>query len=121
MDIAVPRDVEIGKDYNSAVEVFDLEDIKQHVKKHQQKRELAIPQAQEIIDRKLSEFKYWFDHVKHEPIYNGLGDAFEKIRQQEVLNILEKLPPDLQDEVNRATRRMVKKLLQVKMRNQQNA
>jgi len=120
MDIAVPRDVEIGKDYNSAVEVFDLEDIKQHVKKQQQKRELAIPQAQEIIDRKLSEFKYWFDHVKHEPIYNGLGDAFEKIRQQEVLNILEKLPPDLQDEVNRATRSMVKKLLQVKMRNQQN-
>jgi len=36
--------------------------------------------------------------------------AFEKIRQQEVLKSLEKLPPDMQDEVNRATRSMVKKL-----------
>jgi len=36
--------------------------------------------------------------------------AFEKIRQQEVLEFLEKLPPDIQKKVNRATRSMVKKL-----------
>ena len=35
--------------------------------------------------------------------------AFEKIRQQEVLKNLEKLPPDIQNELNRATRNMAKK------------
>jgi len=116
LDMAVPRDVEIDNDYNPAIEVYNLEDINQHVKLRQQQRELAIPQAQKIIDRKLSEFQYWFDHVIHEPLYNGIGEAYEDIRQKEIIKILEKLPSEYHEEVNKATRRMVDKLLQIKIR-----
>ncbi|MCD6162484.1 MAG: glutamyl-tRNA reductase [candidate division Zixibacteria bacterium] len=119
MDIAAPRDVEIGKNYHANIEVFDLEDIKQHVKEHQQKRELAIPQAQEIIERKLSEFAYWFDQVRHEPSYNGLGEACEEIRLKEISKVLGKLSPELKDEVNRTTKVLVKKILQVKFHNRE--
>ena len=118
MDMAVPRDVEITKNYHPNIEIYDLEDIKEHIKKHQQERELAIPQAQEIIDRKLTEFRYWFEHVRHEPVYNGLGDSFEAVRKQEMSKVLDNLSPQLRDEVENATKSMVKKLLQLKYSNQ---
>ncbi len=121
LDMAGPRDIEVDKDYHADVEIFDLEDIKRHVKEHQQKRELAIPQAQKIIDTKLSEFLYWFNHVQHEPAYNGLGDAFEAIRHKEMAPILKKLSPELKNEVEKASRSLVQKLLQVKAKNPEEA
>jgi len=116
VDLAIPRDVEIEKDYNSNIEIYDLEDIKEHVKKYQQRRELAIPQAQEIIDQKLSEFNYWFEHLRYEPLYNGLGDTFEAIRQDELASLRDKLPPELRDEIEIATKALVHKLLQIKVK-----
>jgi glutamyl-tRNA reductase len=59
---------------------------------------------------------YWFDHVRHEPMYNGLGDAFEKIRRQEINKLLESLPADSHDVIDRATRHLVERLLQIKAR-----
>ena len=116
VDLAIPRDIELAKDYNARIELYDLEDIKLHVEQHRQKRELAIPQAQEIIENKLSEFLYWFEHIRYEPLYNGLGDTFEIIRQEELSSVLEKLPEDTKEEIEMATRRMVNKLLQLKVR-----
>lgn len=104
------------KDYCSNIELYDLEDIKKHVEEHRQKRELAIPQAQEIIDRKLNEFNYWFEHIRYEPLYNGLGDTFEAIRQDELADVMSKLSPDEREEVEQATMNMVDKLLQLKVR-----
>jgi len=116
VDLAIPRDVEIEKNYNHNIEIYDLEDIKEHVKKHQHRRELAIPQAQEIIDQKLNEFNYWFEHLRYEPLYNGLGYTFEAIRQDELASLRDKLPPELRDEIEIATKALVHKLLQVKAR-----
>ncbi len=116
MDMAVPRDVEIEKDYSANVTLFDLEDLKSFVKDRQKKRELAIPQSEEIVERKLDEFMYWFDHVRHEPAYNGLDGSFEAIRQEEIEPLMQKLAPEVQKEIDRATRRLVDRLLQVKIR-----
>lgn len=116
IDMAVPRDSEIDKNYHESIEVLDLEDIKLFVKKQQAKRELAIPQAEQIIERKLGEFIYWFDHVRYEPIYNGLYDACENIRQAEMESILEKLPQDQRIILNRATKNLINKLVHLKVR-----
>lgn len=116
MDMAVPRDVEIDKSYNPAVRVFDLEDIHEYVNNQQSKKEAEIPKVQEIVDRRLGEFNYWFDHVRHEPIYNGLDGVFETIRSQEISVILKKLPPELRDDVDKITKRIVNRLLQIKVR-----
>ncbi len=114
-DMAVPRDVELKKDY-AGIEYYDLEDVKRFVRDQQKKRELAIPEAEAIIERHLVEFMYWFDHVRHEPMYNGLGETFEKIRRLELDKLLESLPADSREIVDRATRQLVDKLLQVKVR-----
>jgi len=114
-DMAIPRDVELINRY-PGIECYDLEDVKYFVKSQQDQRELALPEAEEIIERRLDQFMYWFEHVRHEPLYNGLGDTFEKIRRIEVDKLLEALPMDEHDVVDRATRQLVEKLLQVKVR-----
>ena len=112
-DMAVPRDVDIPKGWNPEVEVFDLEDIKKFSESRQQKRELAIPKAEEIIERRVDEFDYWYGHVLHEPIYNGQSGTIESLREEELAPILEKLQPELRDELNEATRRIVNRVLRV--------
>jgi len=110
MDLAIPRDVDYPHRQDSRIEVYDLEDIKEFVKDQQEKREQAIPQAEEIIDRKLTEFNYWWQHVKQEPLYNGQADAIESIREEELRPLLEKLPSELKGELNEITRRMVRRV-----------
>jgi glutamyl-tRNA reductase len=116
LDLAVPRDVEIDNSYNSNIEVMDIEDIHRFVRDQQERRRLAVPQAEEIIGRKLNEFVYWFDHVRYEPIYNGLYDAFENLRREEMESALNRLPPEYKTLVNTATRNLVNKLVQLKLR-----
>jgi glutamyl-tRNA reductase len=114
--MAIPRDVDIPKDWDSSVEVMDLEDIKRFVDHRQHQRELAIPQAEEIIERRLDEFDYWYGHVLHEPIYNGRANAIDIIREEELAPILKKLPPELQNQLKQATRRIIDRVIKVASR-----
>jgi glutamyl-tRNA reductase len=116
VDLAIPRDFDVDKISNPSLEVNDLEDIKKYVSDGQHRRELAIPQAEEIIDRKLGEFGYWYDHVLHEPIYNGRSNTVETIREEELSRLLAKLPPELQNELNQATRRIVDRVIRITSR-----
>jgi len=116
VDMAIPRDTGFDSSYKENIEVLDLESIKEFVQTQQAKREEAIPQAESIIERKLNEFMYWYDHVRHEPIYNGLGDTFEVIRQKELASVLGDLSPEQQEIVNRATKSLTDRLLQLKVR-----
>ena len=110
IDLAIPRDVDYPHENNSTIEVYDLEDIKEFVRNQQEKREQAIPQAEEIIDRKLTEFNYWWQHVKQEPLYSGQEDAIEEIRTEEIKALLEKVPPELKSELEETTRRLVRRV-----------
>jgi glutamyl-tRNA reductase len=92
---------------------MDLEDIKKFSESRQQKRELAVPQAEEIIERRVDEFDYWYGHVLHEPIYNGQSGTIETLREEELGPILEKLQPELRNQINEATRRIVNRVLRI--------
>jgi glutamyl-tRNA reductase len=114
-DMAVPRDVEIKKDH-AGIDYYDLDDVKKHAETNQSSREDAIPDAESLIERKLEQFMYWFDHVRHEPIYNGLTETFEQIRHDELKRVIENLPPESRDIIERATRRIVERIMQIKIR-----
>lgn len=114
-DMAVPRDVELKKDF-AGVDYYNLDDVKAHADHSQSSREEAVPDAEGLIDRKLEQFMYWFDHVRHEPIYNGITETFEQIRHDELKRVIENLPPESRDTVERATRRIVERIMQIKMR-----
>jgi glutamyl-tRNA reductase len=115
-DIAIPRDVDVPAAWNPLVDIRDLDDIKQYVKNRQQLRESAIPQAESIIEHRLGEFNYWYGHVLHEPIYNGKSNTIESLREEELAAILDKLPAELQAELNQATRRIVNRVIQIARR-----
>jgi glutamyl-tRNA reductase len=116
VDLAVPRDVAYSPVENGAVAVSDLQDVQAFVNEQQKQREKAIPQAEEIIDRKLGEFKYWFNHVMNEPLYAGRVNGIDAIRREELASILDNLPQDLQDKLNRVTKRIVDRVVQVTSR-----
>jgi glutamyl-tRNA reductase len=116
VDLAVPRDVEDPGSADSPFDVYDLEDIQTYLADQEHRRELAIPQAEEIIEQKKSEFTYWFEHARHEHLYNGRGDTFEQIRREELAPVLDKLPRRLQNELDRASRKLVDRILFVARR-----
>jgi glutamyl-tRNA reductase len=117
VDLAIPRDVDFPKGADPSMEICDLEDIKQFLRGQQELREKAIPRAQEIVEQRIAEFNYWFDHVKLEPIYNGTSTTYEEIRREELEPILDKLSPRLQEELRQATRRLVERIVQATTRN----
>jgi glutamyl-tRNA reductase len=117
VDLAIPRDIDFPKGADPSVEICDLEDIKLFLRGQQEKREKAIPHAQEIVEQRITEFNYWFDHVKLEPIYNGTSTIYEEIRREELEPILSKLSPLLQKEFDRATRRLVERIVKTTAKN----
>lgn len=115
VDMAVPRDVDCPPEGIPGCEVYDLEDIKAFVAEQQRKRQAAIPQVERIVERRLDEFVYWYEHVLHEPIYNGVGDVFERVRLDEVIPLLDRLSQKDREVVDRATRRLTQKLMQLRL------
>lgn len=71
MDLAVPRDVDIPKDWSPSVEVFDLEDVRRFVEKRQHERELEIPTAEGMIEHRLEDFARWCRRVVDAPVIGG--------------------------------------------------
>ncbi|MBD3256915.1 glutamyl-tRNA reductase [candidate division GN15 bacterium] len=113
VDLAIPRDVQYPKSANPRVDVNDLEEIKAFVADQQHRREAAIPQAEHIIEQKLGEFSYWLDQVMHEPLYNDQGDQIEALRQKELSELSGKLSPELQEQLENVTRRLVSRVAQL--------
>jgi glutamyl-tRNA reductase len=115
LDLAVPRDTALESDPEHDLEILDLEAIQKFVSKQQEKRKEAIPQVEGIIKSKLEEFKYWFNHVRNEPLYNGLSDAIDQVRREEIAKIEDNLSAAQIETVNRAVKRITDRLLQLKI------
>lgn len=116
MDMAVPRDVEYGGAERSDLEIIDLDHLKRFIESRQQEAYEAVPAAEAIVEQKLNEFMYWYSHVVEEPIYNDVEARFEAIRREEFGPLLAGLDPELQGAVEMASRRLVNRLMQIKIR-----
>ncbi|MBU8932611.1 MAG: glutamyl-tRNA reductase [candidate division Zixibacteria bacterium] len=116
MDMAIPRDVECEKGRYPHIDILDLEDVKDHVGRQQKMREAAIPQAETIVEERLNEFIYWFNHVRHERLSATVEESFEQLREQALTTVVDKLSPELQLELTEATRSLVRKLVRVTAR-----
>lgn len=114
VDMAVPRDIDYAPDNpNSPIEVLDLDRLRIFVENNRRVRVDAIPQAETIIDQRLTEFMYWYSHA-HQELANGMLDrSFEHMRRLELARLMKKLPIELRDELDHASRHLVQKLLHV--------
>lgn len=114
-DMAIPRDIEMKMEY-AGVELYDLEAVKEYVANRQKERAQEIPKVEELIEKAVEQFIYWYNHVQQEVGGNEMSNMFEQIRLQELHTIMESLTIEQRKVVDKATRRIVEKLLQFKMR-----
>jgi glutamyl-tRNA reductase len=116
IDLGVPRDIEPEAGALPGVTLLDLDDLKSKLSVNLDRRMNAIASAEEIIERKLAEFSYWYEAVRLEPIYNGLADAFESIRREELTTVDGDCPPEWRKALDRFSVRLARRLLQAASR-----
>ncbi|MBT8379064.1 MAG: glutamyl-tRNA reductase [Ignavibacteria bacterium] len=89
IDIAVPRDVEtIG--IPKAIQVFDLEELKNYLKNKQKEILLDLPIANEIIEDEVELFKAWIESQSDETMAY-YDEKIELLRLQYLNEIKEQL------------------------------
>jgi glutamyl-tRNA reductase len=115
MDMAVPRDVEFERGSDAEVILYDLDDVKKYVADQQSQRAAAIPDAERLVEQRLNEFAYWYDHVRHEMTAERLMQDFERVRRDDLTPLFDKLPAELRREIDIKTERLVRKLAQLKI------
>jgi len=116
MDMAVPRDSDVPKNHSDRVTVFDLNDVQAFVQQRQQERLAAVPEAEKLIEQRLAEFAYWYDHVRHELSRNGIADVFQDIYRRDMQTTLDGLTPEDRRRVDEAAERLLRHLALVKLR-----
>jgi len=116
MDLGVPRDVEPGVGELSGVELLDLDDMHSQTAENLEERATAIGPAEVIVETRLAQFIYWYEAVRLEPMYEGLGGAFEQIRTEELAALMDELPSEHRDTIDQFTIRLARRLLQAACR-----
>jgi glutamyl-tRNA reductase len=116
MDMAIPRDTIPLPDHKDKIRIFDLEDIDAFLEETRKSREEAIPQAREIINRKLSEFAYWYEHAKSEPLVERVEHELERIRREEMAEITKDLDDETTSKIEEFSKRLINRLLNTNRR-----
>jgi glutamyl-tRNA reductase len=112
MDLGVPRDIEESAADLPGVTVLDLDTIHRELAANLEQRALAIKPAEEIVEARVEQFMYWYEAVRREPIYNGLGRQFEEIRAEELTAALTACPAECHAAMEKFSIHLVRRLLQ---------
>ena len=105
VDMAIPRDV----DKISVVEhtkYFDIGDLKHYLKRQDQHRQDAVPDAEKIILDQFNLFKAWSD-LRSDSILEPYSEDFERIRTQ----ILEEYKSHFSDQDFKKVEKISKSLI----------
>ena len=84
VDIAVPRDIEIGVGELDDVYLYSVDDLKDIVQVNLKNRQYAAKQAEQIIDMQAQEFMDWINSLEAVSTIRALRGQAERI-QDEVL------------------------------------
>lgn len=116
LDMAIPRDVAVPETTDQRLQLLDLEDVDQYLKEKQQVREDSVPKAEGLIRRRIEEFRYWYEHAKHEPLTERVEHALERIRREEIAEISRDLDDDTSKKIEEFSHRLIDRLLKTKRR-----
>lgn len=118
IDMAVPRDVEPGVARVPGVLLYDISDLQGIVESSVGGRLEEVANVEHIIESELERFMSWESAVDIAPTVSALLAAAEDVRQSEMVRLAAgaNLSPAQRDEVERATKRIVSKLLHPPLR-----
>ncbi|HEV8631146.1 MAG TPA: glutamyl-tRNA reductase [Thermoanaerobaculia bacterium] len=111
VDLGVPRNV--GRRVGRLDNVFlhDLDSLQHLVARNLEHRRAEVPRVEAIVAEELEHFGSWYQGLAAEPLVAELQRRAERIRLQEVEGARDRFPTELQDELDRLTRSLVRKIL----------
>lgn len=114
IDIAVPRNVEVGLETLAGVERYDIDDLRGIADANAEQRSRLIPDVEYIIKQELQSFVAWYQSRIVVPVIKDLRQWAVDIAQIEVEQALHKLgdvDEHTEHVINHLSYRLVNKLL----------
>lgn len=114
IDIAVPRDVEPEVGDLPGVFLYNIDDLQRVVRATEQARSAEREEAERLLRRRVEDFWGWYLAREAVPLIRAVRDRAERIRAREMeqaLEGLEELDQEARDELHRASRLALKKVL----------
>jgi glutamyl-tRNA reductase len=111
LDIAMPRDVEPAVAGLPGVRLVDLDELSRVVAGTLARRTSAIDAAERLIEGGADEFWSWYRARRAVPVIRALRQQAEEVRRRELARALGELSPAQAEALDRATRRLLAKLL----------
>lgn len=91
IDIAVPRDIDYRVKAIEGVSLYDIDDLRGVVQRHQSAKELAAREAEKIIDEEMADFKKWHNTLFVLPTIEALQQRGEEIKNTQLGLTMSKL------------------------------
>ncbi len=111
IDIAVPRDFEPRIERLDGVFLHNLDSMNLLVEKGLEERRGEIPKAEVIVEEELEGFLNWRDSLAATPTIKQLKEKFEEIRRQEVARYRGRFCDEDQEQLDRLTEGLMKKII----------
>lgn len=115
LDLAVPRDIDPSVRELPGVCLYDIDCFREEAQSEEQRQ--AIRQAEEVIDRQMSDFFAWYDCVDVMPLIGKLKEAIASDLEPRLTRKLRELPVEeecrkhLQEDIRAAAVKTVNKML----------
>jgi glutamyl-tRNA reductase len=111
VDLGVPRNVapKVGRIEN--VFLHDLDSLQHLIARNLEQRRAQVPLVEAIVAAELRHLDAWYQRLDAEPLIAELQRRAERIRQQEVEGARGRFPAELEGELDRLTRALVRKIL----------
>ena len=110
IDIAVPRDFEPQIERLDGVFLHNLDAMNLLVERGLEERRGEIPQAETIVEEELEGFLNWRSSLAATPTIKQLRERLEEIRRQEVARYRGRFCDEDQEQLDRLTEGLVKKI-----------
>ncbi len=111
VDLGVPRNVEPTAGRVENVFLHTVDSLDNLIQRNLKRRKEEVPRVEEIIDQEIGHFRSWLRGLEAEPLIARLQKQAEKIRKQELSDVLPRFPAETHEELERLTRSLVRKIL----------
>lgn len=111
VDLGVPRNIEPAAGRVENVFLHTVDSLDHLIQRNLKRRKEEVPQVEDIIEQELAHFRAWFRGLEAEPLIARLQKQAEKIRRQELSEVLSKFPAETHEDLERLTRSLVRKIL----------
>lgn len=113
IDLAIPRSVAKEIEEIPGMVVYNVDDISRRVQASIEARKSAIPQVRALMEEGLAEFEDWSKEMEVSPTIKKLKNALEEIRRKEIAKYLKHLDEKEREAVERVTKSMIQKIIQL--------